>query len=117
MRGEAESEIRERQRGQADDREKCNWELIQVAGLAAAAPCCTKPAAKQRRGVHACSDGAHLFLRMGVRRGSRSLMGGVMRVMPITFTMPFSAPRIEPSTSAQGEAKGQAKARWGGASE
>mmetsp|Transcript_27526 Transcript_27526/g.70083 ORF Transcript_27526/g.70083 Transcript_27526/m.70083 type:complete len:245 (-) Transcript_27526:2397-3131(-) len=40
-----------------------------------------------------------LFFRMGVRRGSSSLMGGVMRVMPITLTMPLSAPRIEPRTS------------------
>mmetsp|Transcript_33482 Transcript_33482/g.84349 ORF Transcript_33482/g.84349 Transcript_33482/m.84349 type:complete len:296 (-) Transcript_33482:1860-2747(-) len=39
------------------------------------------------------------FLRMGVRRGSRSFTGGVMRLMPITFTMDLSAPRMEPSTS------------------
>ena len=48
----------------------------------------------------------HLFLRMGVRRGSRSLMGGVMRVMPITATIALSAPRMEPSTSAGGGALG-----------
>mmetsp|Transcript_15794 Transcript_15794/g.40406 ORF Transcript_15794/g.40406 Transcript_15794/m.40406 type:complete len:262 (-) Transcript_15794:1009-1794(-) len=39
------------------------------------------------------------FFRMGVRRGSRSLIGGVMRVMPMTFTMALRAPRMEPSTS------------------
>mmetsp|Transcript_21443 Transcript_21443/g.47644 ORF Transcript_21443/g.47644 Transcript_21443/m.47644 type:complete len:231 (+) Transcript_21443:546-1238(+) len=40
-----------------------------------------------------------LFFRMGVSRGSRSLMGGVILVMPITFTMALSAPRMLPSTS------------------
>lgn len=40
-----------------------------------------------------------LFLRIGVRRGRRSLMGGVILVIPITLTMPFRAPRILPSTS------------------
>mmetsp|Transcript_36035 Transcript_36035/g.119345 ORF Transcript_36035/g.119345 Transcript_36035/m.119345 type:complete len:237 (+) Transcript_36035:894-1604(+) len=39
------------------------------------------------------------FLRMGVRRGSRSLIGGVILVMPITLTIALSAPRMEPSTS------------------
>lgn len=43
--------------------------------------------------------GPHLFLRMGVRRGSSSLIGGVILVMPMTLTILFSAPRIEPSTS------------------
>ena len=37
--------------------------------------------------------------RMGVRRGSRSRIGGSISSMPITFTMLFSAPRILPSTS------------------
>lgn len=40
-----------------------------------------------------------LFFRMGVRRGSRSLMGGVILVMPMTFTMALSAPKMLPSTS------------------
>mmetsp|Transcript_21279 Transcript_21279/g.52408 ORF Transcript_21279/g.52408 Transcript_21279/m.52408 type:complete len:228 (-) Transcript_21279:2045-2728(-) len=40
-----------------------------------------------------------LFLRMGVRRGSRSLIGGVILDMPTTLTMPLSPPRIDPSTS------------------
>ena len=40
-----------------------------------------------------------LFLRIGVRRGSKSLMGGVILVIPMTFTMAFSAPKMEPSTS------------------
>ena len=39
-----------------------------------------------------------LFLRIGVSFGSRSLMGGVIFVMPITFTIAFNAPRIDPST-------------------
>mmetsp|Transcript_43295 Transcript_43295/g.113772 ORF Transcript_43295/g.113772 Transcript_43295/m.113772 type:complete len:330 (-) Transcript_43295:1444-2433(-) len=39
------------------------------------------------------------FLRIGERRGSRSLMGGVIFAMPITLTIALSAPRIEPSTS------------------
>ncbi|CAN7950235.1 unnamed protein product [Ixodes pacificus] len=38
-------------------------------------------------------------LRMGVSRGSRSLMGGVILCMPMTLTMPFRAPRMEPRTS------------------
>lgn len=42
---------------------------------------------------------ADLFLRMGVRRGRRSLMGGVILVMPMTFTMDLRADRMEPSTS------------------
>mmetsp|Transcript_11716 Transcript_11716/g.30351 ORF Transcript_11716/g.30351 Transcript_11716/m.30351 type:complete len:219 (-) Transcript_11716:1642-2298(-) len=37
--------------------------------------------------------------RMGVRRGSRSLMGGVILDMPTTLTMPLSPPRMDPSTS------------------
>eukprot|EP00967_Tisochrysis_lutea_P122270 scaffold202191_cov28-Tisochrysis_lutea.AAC.2 len=36
---------------------------------------------------------------MGVSRGRRSLMGGVIFVMPITLTMALRAPRIEPRTS------------------
>ena len=40
-----------------------------------------------------------LFFRMGVRRGNRSLMGGVILVIPMTFTMALRAPRIEPNTS------------------
>mmetsp|Transcript_1821 Transcript_1821/g.4051 ORF Transcript_1821/g.4051 Transcript_1821/m.4051 type:complete len:231 (+) Transcript_1821:615-1307(+) len=37
--------------------------------------------------------------RMGVRRGSRSLMGGVILDMPTTLMIPFKPPRIEPRTS------------------
>mmetsp|Transcript_28362 Transcript_28362/g.66295 ORF Transcript_28362/g.66295 Transcript_28362/m.66295 type:complete len:231 (-) Transcript_28362:1707-2399(-) len=37
--------------------------------------------------------------RMGVRRGSRSLMGGVILLIPTTLTMPLRPPRIEPRTS------------------
>lgn len=40
-----------------------------------------------------------LFFKMGVRRGSRSLMGGVIFVIPITFTMLLSAPNMLPRTS------------------
>mmetsp|Transcript_28314 Transcript_28314/g.85363 ORF Transcript_28314/g.85363 Transcript_28314/m.85363 type:complete len:245 (-) Transcript_28314:2397-3131(-) len=40
-----------------------------------------------------------LFLRIGVSRGKRSLIGGVILVMPITLTMAFIAPRMEPKTS------------------
>jgi hypothetical protein len=47
-----------------------------------------------------------LFLRIGVSFGSRSLMGGVIFVMPITFTIAFNAPRIDPSTC--DEVKGRA---------
>mmetsp|Transcript_12420 Transcript_12420/g.30490 ORF Transcript_12420/g.30490 Transcript_12420/m.30490 type:complete len:255 (+) Transcript_12420:721-1485(+) len=39
------------------------------------------------------------FLRIGVRRGSSSLIGGVMRCMPITLTIALRPARIEPSTS------------------
>nr|GMD48072.1 hypothetical protein TorRG33x02_088080 [Ipomoea batatas] len=35
----------------------------------------------------------------GVNRGSKSLMGGVILVIPITFTIAFRAPRIDPRTS------------------
>mmetsp|Transcript_13784 Transcript_13784/g.23680 ORF Transcript_13784/g.23680 Transcript_13784/m.23680 type:complete len:262 (+) Transcript_13784:967-1752(+) len=40
-----------------------------------------------------------LFFRMGVSRGSRSLMGGVILLMPMTLTMALRAPRMEPRTS------------------
>uniref|UniRef100_A0A0A9H9Z7 Uncharacterized protein n=1 Tax=Arundo donax TaxID=35708 RepID=A0A0A9H9Z7_ARUDO len=36
---------------------------------------------------------------MGVSRGIRSLIAGVILVIPMTFTIAFKAPRIEPSTS------------------
>mmetsp|Transcript_23365 Transcript_23365/g.47805 ORF Transcript_23365/g.47805 Transcript_23365/m.47805 type:complete len:263 (+) Transcript_23365:805-1593(+) len=39
------------------------------------------------------------FLRMGVRRGSRSLMGGCILDMPMTLTMALSPPMMDPSTS------------------
>lgn len=41
----------------------------------------------------------YLFLRIGVSLGSRSLIGGVILVMPITLTIDLRAPRIEPNTS------------------
>ena len=41
----------------------------------------------------------YLFLSIGVSLGSRSLMGGVILVIPITLTIAFSAPSILPSTS------------------
>mmetsp|Transcript_16757 Transcript_16757/g.57211 ORF Transcript_16757/g.57211 Transcript_16757/m.57211 type:complete len:230 (+) Transcript_16757:878-1567(+) len=39
------------------------------------------------------------FLRIGVRRGRRSFIGGVMDAMPTTLQIAFSAPRMEPNTS------------------
>mmetsp|Transcript_13166 Transcript_13166/g.43975 ORF Transcript_13166/g.43975 Transcript_13166/m.43975 type:complete len:230 (+) Transcript_13166:859-1548(+) len=39
------------------------------------------------------------FFRMGVSRGKRSLMGGVILDMPMTLTMAFNAPRMLPKTS------------------
>lgn len=41
----------------------------------------------------------HLFFKMGVNLGSKSLMGGVILVIPITLTILFKAPRIDPNTS------------------
>mmetsp|Transcript_8550 Transcript_8550/g.16772 ORF Transcript_8550/g.16772 Transcript_8550/m.16772 type:complete len:262 (-) Transcript_8550:1809-2594(-) len=40
-----------------------------------------------------------LFFKIGVSLGSKSLMGGCMFCIPITFTIPFRAPRMDPSTS------------------
>ena len=40
-----------------------------------------------------------LFFRMGVKRGSNSLMGGFIFVIPTSTTMLFSAPKILPKTS------------------
>ena len=39
------------------------------------------------------------FFRIGVSLGRRSLIGGVMRFIPITLTTLLSAPRMLPSTS------------------
>ena len=40
-----------------------------------------------------------LFLRMGVRLGSKSLIGGVILAIPIYITIAFRAPKILPKTS------------------
>jgi len=37
--------------------------------------------------------------RMGVSLGNKSRMGGVIFVIPITFTMARNAPKIDPKTS------------------
>lgn len=39
------------------------------------------------------------FFRMGVNLGRRSLMGGYILFIPMTFTMPLRPPKIDPSTS------------------
>ena len=41
---------------------------------------------------------ANLFFRMGVSLGSRSLMGGVIFVIPITFTIAYSPKEKEKNT-------------------
>lgn len=40
-----------------------------------------------------------LFFKMGVNRGSRSLIGGVIFAMPTSITIFFNAPSMLPSTS------------------
>ncbi len=40
-----------------------------------------------------------LFFKIGVSLGNRSLMGGVILLIPITFTIAFNAPNILPNTS------------------
>ncbi|PON95286.1 hypothetical protein TorRG33x02_088080, partial [Trema orientale] len=40
-----------------------------------------------------------LFFKIGVNLGSKSLIGGVIFVIPITLTIAFTAPKIDPRTS------------------
>ena len=40
-----------------------------------------------------------LLRKMGVNRGNKSRIGGVIFVMPITLQMARSAPKMEPKTS------------------
>lgn len=40
-----------------------------------------------------------LFFRMGVSRGNKSLIGGVILAMPTSITISFRAPKILPNTS------------------
>ena len=40
-----------------------------------------------------------LFLRIGVNLGNKSLMGGLILFIPITLTIAFNPPKIEPNTS------------------
>jgi hypothetical protein len=42
---------------------------------------------------------SNLFLKMGVNLGSRFLMAGIIFIIPTTFTIAFSAPRMLPGTS------------------
>ena len=40
-----------------------------------------------------------LFFKIGVSLGNKSLMGGVIFVIPMTLTMAFNAPKMLPNTS------------------
>lgn len=40
-----------------------------------------------------------LFFRIGVNLGNKSLMGGVILVIPTSITISFRAPKMEPKTS------------------
>mmetsp|Transcript_86974 Transcript_86974/g.243812 ORF Transcript_86974/g.243812 Transcript_86974/m.243812 type:complete len:245 (+) Transcript_86974:819-1553(+) len=51
------------------------------------------------------------FFKIGVKRGSRSLIGGVIFVIPMTFTIAFIAPKIDPRTSGYSSPKYSYKKR------
>ena len=55
---------------------------------------------------------SYLFFRIGVSLGRRSLIGGVIFVIPITLTIALSAPKIDPSTSGYSSPKYSYNTTW-----